>query len=93
MCEHFFYSVIRLQQMPMSHYQVIPIARTCPSPPPRPLGKPFLETTDSACGGATPGPVESEDRRIADGSSASSLFRLMHRASSCSMQIQIPKKN
>ncbi|KAH9968309.1 hypothetical protein BGW80DRAFT_668307 [Lactifluus volemus] len=61
---------------------VIPIARTCPSPPPRPLSKPFLQTTDSACGGATPGPVESEDRRIADGSSASSAVRLMHRASS-----------
>ncbi|KAH9955213.1 hypothetical protein BGW80DRAFT_1396196 [Lactifluus volemus] len=55
---------------------VIPIARTCPSLPPRPLSKPFLQTTDSAFGGATPGPVESEDRRIADGSSASSAVRV-----------------
>ncbi|KAH9973293.1 hypothetical protein BGW80DRAFT_1252235 [Lactifluus volemus] len=66
----------RLQQMPMPHYQVIPIARTCPSPPPRPLSKPFLQTTDSAYGGATPGPVESEDLRIADGSLASSAVRV-----------------
>ncbi|KAH9973294.1 hypothetical protein BGW80DRAFT_1309569 [Lactifluus volemus] len=33
-------------------------------------------SSDSACSGATPGPAESEDRRIADGSSASSAVRV-----------------
>ncbi|KAH9954452.1 hypothetical protein BGW80DRAFT_1401543, partial [Lactifluus volemus] len=44
--------------------------------PRRLLGHSASHSSDSACGGATPGPVESEDRRIADGSSASSSVRV-----------------
>ncbi|KAH9968305.1 hypothetical protein BGW80DRAFT_1338716 [Lactifluus volemus] len=44
--------------------------------PRRLLGHSASHSSDSACGGATPGPVENEDRRIADGSSASSAVRV-----------------
>jgi hypothetical protein len=67
-CEHFFFT------------QSILIAQTCSLPPPRPLRKPFLQTTDSACGGATPGPAESEDRCTADGSSESASSGVQVRA-------------
>jgi hypothetical protein len=64
----------------MSHHQVIPIAQTLSSPPPWPLSKPFLQTTngppDSACGPASPGPAGREDYHIADLSSASSTVQV-----------------